>query len=184
MKVFQLCWTLAFLALAVTGCVSISEFASLFSIPADITSSAVAIKIRAITAGNKNYKSIIKKKKKRHDQIVFLGEAKLNTIGILIFKSLIGFYISHEEFDSVNNVLREYNEMKGKKILKLLWNILKTIETCCISCKKYTVNKNSSIRKTKQNRLMPLSNCLLCGNKKSTFIKNRKLHIFNNISND
>ena len=74
--------------------------------------------------------------------------------------------------------------MKGRKILKLLWNILKTIETCCISCKKYTANKNSSIRKTKQNRLMPLSNYLFCGNKNSTFIKSGKLHIFNNISND
>ena len=27
-----------------------------------------------------------------------------------------------------------------------------------ISCKKYTANKNSSVRKTKQNRLMLLSN--------------------------
>ena len=30
--------------------------------------------------------------------------------------------------------------------------------TYCVSCKKYTANKNSSIIKTKQNRLMLLSN--------------------------
>ena len=53
------------------------------------------------------------------------------------------------------------------------------METCCVSCKKYTANKNSNVRKTKQNRLMLLSNCAACGKKKSTFIKNKKLHNFN-----
>ena len=51
------------------------------------------------------------------------------------------------------------------------------METYCVSCKKYTENKNSSVRKTKQNRLiMLLSNCTICGMKKSTFIKNKELH--------
>ena len=36
----------------------------------------------------------------------------LNTTEVLIAKALIDSYISHEEFSSVNNVLREYNEMK------------------------------------------------------------------------
>ena len=40
------------------------------------------------------------------------------------------------------------------------------METYCISYKKYTANKNSSVRKTKQNRLMLLSNCAICGKKK------------------
>ena len=38
--------------------------------------------------------------------------------------------------------------------------------------------ENSSIRKTKQNRLMLLSNCTVCGKKKSTFVKNKELHNF------
>ena len=33
---------------------------------------------------------------------------------VLIPESLIGSYISHEKFVSVNNVLRDYNEMKEK----------------------------------------------------------------------
>ena len=41
------------LASAVTGCVSISAFASLFCVPVGITSSAVGLKICAITAGIK-----------------------------------------------------------------------------------------------------------------------------------
>ena len=45
-------------------------------------------------------------------KMVLLGKDKLDTIEVLFFKSLIDSYISHDEFESVNNVLREYNEMK------------------------------------------------------------------------
>ena len=61
------------LASTITGCVSISAFASLIGIPIGITSSAIGLKICAITAGIKKYKSIIKKKKKKHDKIVLLA---------------------------------------------------------------------------------------------------------------
>ena len=49
------------------------------------------------------------------------------------------------------------------------------METYCVSCTKNAKNKNSSLRKTKQNRLMFLSNCAVCGKKKSTSIKNQEL---------
>ena len=48
----------------VTGCVSIFTYASLVCIPVGITSSAVGLNIREITAGIKKYKSIIKKRRK------------------------------------------------------------------------------------------------------------------------
>ena len=35
----------------------------------------------------------------------------------------------------------------------------------CVSCKKNPQNENSSVRKTKQNRLMLLSNCSASGKK-------------------
>ena len=41
-----------------------------------------------------------------------LGKYTLNTVGVLISKSLINPYNSHDKFVSVNNVLRECNEMK------------------------------------------------------------------------
>ena len=47
------------------------------------------------------------------------------------------------------------------------------MEPYCVSCKKFTENENSNVRKTKQNRLMLLSDC---GKKKSTFIKNQELY--------
>ena len=52
------------------------------------------------------------------------------------------------------------------------------METYCVSCKKFTENESSSARKTKQDRLMLLSNCAVCGKIKSTFIKNKELHNF------
>ena len=74
------------LALTVTSCVWISASVG-------ITSSAVGIEIFAISAGIKKYKSITKKKKKKHDYTVLLGINKLNTIKVLISKGLIGSYI-------------------------------------------------------------------------------------------
>ena len=43
---------------------------------------------------------------------MLLGKAKLDTIDTLISKVLIKSYINHDKFVSVNNVLREYYEMK------------------------------------------------------------------------
>ena len=81
------------MASTVTGSVSVSAFAALVGISVGITSSAVGIKICAKTAGIKRYKSIIKKKKKKHDKIVLLAKTNLNSI-------------------VVNNVLREYYDME------------------------------------------------------------------------
>ena len=73
----------------------------------------IGIKICAVTVGIKKYKSIIKKKKKKkHDKIVLLGKDKLNTVEVLISKAVMESYISHDQFFSVNDVLREYNKMK------------------------------------------------------------------------
>ena len=56
-------------------------------------------------------KSIIKKKKKKHDKILVLGKDKLNTIEVLISMAFIDSCVNHDEFVSVNN---ELNEMKKK----------------------------------------------------------------------
>ena len=52
------------LASAITGCVSISAFASSVVVSIGILSSAVGLKICTITAAIKKYQSIIKKKKR------------------------------------------------------------------------------------------------------------------------
>ena len=96
----------------IAGCISISAFASLVGIPVGITSSTIGIKICAITAAIKKYKSIIKKKKRKHDKIVLLAKSKLNSIEVLISKALIDSVISYDEFVLINNVLKELNKMK------------------------------------------------------------------------
>ena len=100
------------LASTITGCVSISAFASLAGIPIEITGSAVGLNICAKTAGIKKCKSIIKKKKKKHDKIVFLTKSKLNSIEVVISKALIDSVISHDVLILINYVLKEYEEMK------------------------------------------------------------------------
>ena len=86
------------LASAVTEYASISALASLVGSFVPILSSALELKIWAQTAWTKTYKSIIKKKIKRHDKIVLLSKTKLNSMKVLISKALIEWDISHNEF--------------------------------------------------------------------------------------
>ena len=43
------------------------------------------------------------------------------------------------------------------------------METYCVNCKKYNANKKSSVRKTKQNKLIILSNCTFLSKGKINF---------------
>ena len=123
------------LASTITGCISISAFGFLLGTPIEITSFAIGLKICAIAAGIKQYKSIIKKKKKKHDKIVLLTKTKLNSIEVLISKPSIDSSIRHDEFVLINNVLKEHDDMKQEikrlktfksnsllKILVCFWN--------------------------------------------------------------
>ena len=96
----------------ITGCVSISGFTSLSGIPIAITSSAIGLKICAITAGTKRSKSITKKEKKKHDQIVLLAKSKLNSAEVLISKALIDSNINHDKLVLIDNVMKEFYDMK------------------------------------------------------------------------
>ena len=102
------------LASTVTSCISISAFASLLGIPIGIMSSATWLNICAIETGIKKYKSIIKKNKKKHEKILFLAKSKLSSIKVLTSKTLTKSIISHDVFVLINNVLKEYDNRKGK----------------------------------------------------------------------
>ena len=82
-------------------------------------SSAIGLKVCAIAPGIKKCKSIIKKKKKKHDKIVLLAKTKLNSIEVLISKALGNSNVSHDEFVLINYMLQEYDDMKEEiKFLK------------------------------------------------------------------
>ena len=58
------------------------------------------------------------KKKNKHDKIVLLARTNLNSIEVLIFKSLTDSCISYDGFVLVNSLSKEYDDMKKKKKLK------------------------------------------------------------------
>ena len=64
---------LLILASTFTYFVSVSAFASAVGIPEGNTSSAVELKICVIMVSVKKDKSMIKKRRKKHNQIVFLA---------------------------------------------------------------------------------------------------------------
>ena len=47
-------------------------------------------------------------------------------------------------------------------------------KTYCLLCKKYTKHTNPKIVKSKNNRSMIQSNCIICNSKKSRFIKEQQ----------
>ena len=96
----------------ITGCISISSFASLVGILIEIGSSTIGLTICVITAGIKKYKSIIKKKRKKHDKIVLLAKFKLNSVEVIFSEALIDSNITHDESVFTNNVLKEFYDMK------------------------------------------------------------------------
>ena len=96
----------------ITEYVSISAFTSVVGIPVWITSYGIGLKICVTTAGVKKYKSIIKKKKNKHDKIVLLAKSQSNRTEVLISKALIHSNVSHNEFVLINIVLKEFYDMK------------------------------------------------------------------------
>ena len=99
------------LILASIVTVSISALGSLFSILIWIASSAIRLRICTITAQIRKYKSITKKKQNKH-KIKLLAKTKLNSIEVVISKALINSNIIHNEFVLINNVLKEYDDVK------------------------------------------------------------------------
>ena len=51
-------------------------------------------------------------KKKKYDKKVLLVKSKLNSIEVLISKTLIDSNIRHDEFVSLNNLLKEFDNMR------------------------------------------------------------------------
>ena len=56
---------LLILASTIVGCISVCSFVSAVGTPVEITSSEVWLKTCGVTAGIKNHKSLVKKKKAR-----------------------------------------------------------------------------------------------------------------------
>ena len=90
----------------------ISALGSSNGFTAGISSSAIEIKICAINALINMYKSMNEKKNKKDQKVVLSASTKFNTKKVLICKALTDSNISLDEFVSVNNMLKEYDDIK------------------------------------------------------------------------
>ena len=68
----------------------------------------------------KKYKSINKKTKEKYDKIISLPKSELNSIEVLVSMVLIDSNISHDEFVLINNVLKEFYDIKDEIKLPIL----------------------------------------------------------------
>ena len=96
-------------------CISISAFASLVNIYKGIISSTIGLNIREIIARIKKYKSTIKEKKKKHDEIgkILLAKINLDCIKGSTSSFLTNSYNERDYFLLIN-VLKEYDNVKEK----------------------------------------------------------------------
>ena len=94
----------------------IFQFTSLLGIPIGIAISSIGLRIYAMAAWIKEYKSIIKKRKKKHDKIVLLAKPKLNSVEVLNSKVFIDSNFRHDEF-----VLSEEKMQKLKIQICTVW---------------------------------------------------------------
>ena len=84
----------------ITGCISISASVSLVGISLGIASSAIGLKLCVITPGFKNIVMLAKDKLKLHNTKVLLS------------KNLVSSFSRFDEFVLVNNILKEYDNIK------------------------------------------------------------------------
>ena len=50
--------------------------------------------------------------------------------------------------------------------------------SCCLKCRKNTESKNPKVARSKNQRIIILSNCAVCDNKKSKIIKQQEASRF------
>ena len=112
-------------------------------------SSAVGLKTCAIIAGIKKYKSIVKKKKKKHYKILFLVKSKLNRAEqILVMVDL--FYKQYAR-----------RICRNERINKKFRYIYKTMLLYCLECRKNTESKNPKVARSINRRVMFSTKCTL-----------------------
>ena len=120
----------------------------------------VGIPVGIANSAVETIKTIIKKMKKKHDKIVLW--AKTNSIEVLVSKALIDSCISNNEFVSVNNVLREYDDMKAE---------IQSVNTSTVNQRFYFIYKKSynivwSVEKKEEKKKTDLKNLKVVNTKK------------------
>ena len=82
---------------------------------AGLISSVLILGFSLTTAVIKKLLYETKKKKKKHNKILYLGKNKLDCIEMLISQAIIDLQISHEEFKMILDEKKDYDNQKKKK---------------------------------------------------------------------
>ena len=110
-----------------------------------------------------------------------LSKSNWDRIEALISKSLTDSVVSHDKFVLINNVLKEYDEMKNEIKNLNSWIVhqrfslfIKQCDHVVSSVEKNTESKNSKCAKTKNGRIMLFTKYAVCDSKNSKFIKEQE----------
>ena len=94
-----------------TGSISIASFATAIA-PVGIMSASCSLVFPITTGFMKKFLKPIRNKKKKHNKIVMLARSKLNSIESKISEALINNEISDEDFMTILNEEKKYQELK------------------------------------------------------------------------
>ena len=94
-----------------TGSIFIASFATVIGAPIEIMSTSCSLAFSITTGFVKKFLKTIRNKKKKHNKIVMLARSKLNSIESKISEALINNEISHEDFMTILNEEKKYQEL-------------------------------------------------------------------------
>ena len=95
-----------------TGSISIASFATVIGAPVGMMSASCSLAFSITTGFVKKFLKTIRNKKKKHNKIVMLARSKLNSIESKISEALINNEISHEDFMTIFNEEKKYQQLK------------------------------------------------------------------------
>ena len=91
---------------------SVESFATLIGAPAGILGASCGLTFSITSGFVKKFLKTIRNEKKKHNKIVMLARSKLNSIESKISKALMDNEISHEDFETIINEEKKYQELK------------------------------------------------------------------------
>ena len=95
-----------------TGSISIASFATVIGAPVGMMSASCSLAFSITTGFVKKFLKTIRNKKKKHNKIVMLARSKLNSVESKISEALINNEISRENFMTIINKEKKYQELK------------------------------------------------------------------------
>ena len=95
-----------------SGSISIASFATVIGAPAGIIGASCGFSFSVTSGFVKQFLKTIRNKKKKHNKFVMLARSKLNSIEKKISRALMDNGISHEDYMTILDEEKKYQELK------------------------------------------------------------------------